>query len=474
MNSSSPDLRPLLAPRSIAVIGASAEVNKVGGMPIRLLRENGYTGEVFPVHRSASEIQGLPAFASLDAIGKRVDLAIVAVPAGECEGVMAQVARCGTRAVVMFTSGFAEVSPEGAKMQECIGAIAREAGIALLGPNCLGAMNLHERMFATFSPVVLGGAPAPGTTALVSQSGAFGGYAFSLARQAGIGIGHWITTGNEVNVQVADAIAWLAGEPLCQRILAYLEGARDSERLRAALLAVREAGKTVTIAKVGHTAAGTRAAKLHTGSDTGDAREYAKLFEECGVRSVRTIAGLFGMKDDAPPAHPRDTLHPRAGRDSGSRPASRRLAIFSISGGIGIMMADRAEELGLALPPLPDDAARALKGAVPFASTSNPIDVTGQVFSQPPVLVRALRDAATCGIYSHLAVFLAGAGSAPGVWPMLRACIADLRALPSAAPLVLCGILTADQKAWLESQGCAVHAEPADAIDAIAGSGALV
>lgn len=212
MNASPPDLRPLLAPRSIAVIGASAQANKVGGMPIRLLRENGYTGEVFPVHRSADEIQGLPAFSSLDAIGKRVDLAIVAVPAGECEGVMVQMARSGTRAAVMLTSGFAEVSPEGAKLQDCIGAIAREADIAVLGPNCLGAMNLHERMFATFSPVVLGGASAAGTTALVSQSGAFGGYAFSLARQAGIGIGHWITTGNEANVQVADAIAWLAGE----------------------------------------------------------------------------------------------------------------------------------------------------------------------------------------------------------------------------------------------------------------------
>jgi len=97
LSASQPDLRPLLAPRSIAVIGASAQANKVGGMPIRLLRENGYTGEVFPVHRSACEIQGLPVFASLDAIGKRVDLAIVAVPAGECEGVVAKMARCGTR-----------------------------------------------------------------------------------------------------------------------------------------------------------------------------------------------------------------------------------------------------------------------------------------------------------------------------------------------------------------------------------------
>lgn len=455
MNDWPPDLAPLLAPRSIAVVGASAQPNKVGGMPIRLLRENGYAGAVYPVHRTADEIQGLRAWASLEAIGSRVDLAIVAVPVGECEGVVEQMARCGTRAAVVFTSGFAEVSEDGAALQRRLGDIAREAGIALLGPNCLGAMNLHDRVFATFSPVVLGGAPAAGSTALVSQSGAFGGYAFALARRAGVGIGHWITTGNEAGVQVADAIAWLAAEPSCERILGYLEGARDMGRLRKALVAARAAGKPVTLAKVGHTAAGARAAKLHTGSDTGDTAAYRRLFDECGVRSARTIAELFSgpMERTALPAAHRQPL-----------------AIFSISGGVGIMMADRAEELGLPLPPLPDDAAARLKAAIPFASTLNPIDVTGQVFSQPAVLVQALRDAATCGRYRHVAAFLAAAGNAPGVWPLLQECIVQLRATPGAAQLVLSGILTAEQQAWLEAQGCGVHAEPAHAVEAVAQS----
>ncbi len=448
-----PDLRPLLSPRSIAVVGASAQPNKLGGMPIRLLRENGYAGAVHPVHRTADEIQGLRAYPSLEAIGAPVDLAVVAVPAGECEGVMEQMARCGTRAAVMFTSGFAEVSEEGAQLQRRLGDIARESGIALLGPNCLGAMNLHDRMFATFSPVVLGGAPPAGPVALVSQSGAFGGYAFSLARQAGVGIGHWITTGNEAGVQVADAIAWLATDPACERILAYLEGARDLESLRRALLAARTAGKPVTIAKVGHTAAGTRAAKLHTASDTGDPAEYRRLFDACGVRTARTIAELFSgpAEEEAPLA-------------ANGAP----IAILSISGGVGIMMADRAEELGLTLPPLPDDAAARLKAAIPFASTHNPIDVTGQVFSQPAVLVQALRDAALCGRYRHVVAFLAAAGNAPGVWPMLRDCIADLRATPGAAPLVLSGLLSGEQRLWLEQNGCAVLAEPAHAIQAAA------
>ena len=453
MNASPLDLSPLLAPRSIAVIGASTQPNKVGGMPIRLLRENGYAGRIHPVHRTATEIQGLPASPSLEAIGAPVDLAIVAVPVADCAAAIDQMVRAGTRAAVVFTSGFAEVSVEGARLQRELGDRAREHGIALLGPNCLGAMNLHARMFATFSPVVLGGAPPAGATALVSQSGAFGGYAFSLARRFGIGLGHWITTGNEAGVQVADAIEWLAREPSCQAIVGYLEGARDMDRLRRALLAARAAGKPVTLAKVGHTAAGARAAALHTGSDTGDAGAYRALFEECGVRQVGTIHALFGRELPPAPA--------KTGAAAGT------VAIISISGGVGIMMADRAEELGFRLPPLPEPAASRLKQAVPFASTMNPIDVTGQVFSQPEVLITALVDAATCGTYSHLVVFLAGAGSAPGVWPLLQRCIADLRGNPAAAPLVISGILTGEQTDWLEVNGCRVFAEPAQAVDAL-------
>jgi acyl-CoA synthetase (NDP forming) len=454
LNASWPELRPLLAPRSVAVIGASTEPNKVGGMPIRLLRQHGYTGAVYPVHRTASEIQGLRAHPSLDAIGAPVDLALVAVPVAACDEAMDQLVRTGARAAIVFSSGFAETSDTGARLQRRLSERAREAGIVLLGPNCLGAMNFHERLFATFSPVVLNEAPTGGAVAMVSQSGAVGGYAYTLARRAGVGIGHWITTGNEAGVQVADAVHWLVREPGCGSILVYLEGARDLDRLRQALLAARAAAKPVTVVKVGHTPAGARAARWHTGSDTGDAQAYRQLFEACGVRQVSTIGELIGGATplQAGPAAVKGTP----------------IALFSVSGGVGIMMADRAEELGLALPPLPEPAAQRLKQAIPFASTLNPIDVTGQVFSQPAVLVQSLRDAARCGQYRALAVFLAAAAQAPGVWPLLQDCIAQLRADPGAARLVLSGILGAEQQAWLRAQGCPVFAEPAEAVNAAA------
>lgn len=455
MNASWPDLRPLMAPRSIAVIGASTEPHKVGGMPIRLLLQHGYPGAIYPVHRTAQQIQGQRAYACLDEIGEPVDLALVAVPASACEGAMDQLVRTGARAAIVFSSGFAEASPAGAHLQRRLGERAREAGIALLGPNCLGAMNVHERLFATFSPVFLDGAPAGGSVALVSQSGAVGGYVYTLARRAGVGIGHWITTGNEAGVQVADAIDWLVREPGCGSILVYLEGARELDRLQHALLAARAAAKPVTAIKVGQTPAGARAARLHTGSDTGDAQVYRDLFEACGVRQVSTIGELLGAAT-------------RFSAPAAISASSKPIALFSISGGVGIMMADRAEELGLSLPPLPEPAARRLKQAIPFASTLNPIDVTGQVFAQPAVLVESLRDAATCGQYRAIAVFLAAAAQAPGVWPLLQACITQLRADPAAARLVLSGILSAEQQAWLQAQGCPVWAEPAQAVEAAA------
>lgn len=423
-------------------------------MPLRLLRENGYAGAIYPVHRDATEIQGLRAYASLLAIDQPVDLAIVAVPAAGCEAAMDQMLASGTRAAVIFSSGFAETGAAGAAAQARMGARAREAGMLLLGPNCLGAMNMREKVFATFSPVALGGAEA-GALALVSQSGAFGGYAFSMARDAGLGLGYWITTGNEAGVQVADAIHWLAQDTATRVILVYIEGCRDEPRLVTALAAARSAGKPVVVVKVGHTPAGARAARLHTGSDTGDAARWDTLLLEHGVHRAATLGELFRLG------------HVLA---SGRRPQApvSALAILSISGGVGIMMADRAEWHGLALPSFPERPAQRLKGAIPFASTANPIDVTGNVFAQPQVLVAALEDAARCGCYGSVVTFLAAAGKAPGVWPALQACVDILASDPTAAPLMFSGLMSYGQVAWLESRGCMVFAEPAHAIDAVA------
>ncbi|MBP0619059.1 acetate--CoA ligase family protein [Cupriavidus consociatus] len=459
------DLNSLLYPRSIAVVGASTQPDKVGGMPIRLLRELGYAGRVYPVNPSAAEVQGLRAYGSLADIGEPVDLAIVAVPASASQDVMVQLAGNGTRAAVVFTSGFAEAGEGGMRMQDMLARSARDAGVTLLGPNCLGAMNLRERMFATFSPIPLSGVPPVGEVGLVSQSGAFGAYAYALAREAGLGLSHWVTTGNEAGLQVADVIAWLANDPNTRVILAYIEGCRDGARLRQALGAARAAGKPVVVTKVGTTAAGARSAQSHTASLTGEDAVYQAVFDAYGVHRAHTLEEFFRLGYVLSRGRRPATSQRAAGADGG---AVTPLAIVTVSGGVGIMMADRAEQLGLPLPPMPDAAAEALRTAIPFASTANPIDVTGQVVAQPRVFMDALAGVARSGAYGCVAAFLAGGANAPRLWPELQQTIGALSEDANAAPLLLAGIVDDDKRAWLEARGCLVFREPGHAVEAVA------
>ncbi len=459
------DLNSLLYPRSIAVVGASTQPDKVGGMPIRLLRELGYAGRLYPVNPSAAEVQGLRAYGSLADIGESVDLAIVAVPASSSQDVMAQLAGNGTRAAVVFTSGFAEAGEGGVRMQDVLARSARDAGVTLLGPNCLGAMNLRERMFATFSPIPLSGVPPVGEVGLVSQSGAFGAYAYALAREAGLGLSHWVTTGNEAGLQVADVIAWLANDPNTRVILAYIEGCRDGARLRQALAAARAAGKPVVVTKVGTTAAGARSAQSHTASLTGEDAVYQAVFDAYGVHRAHTLEEFFRLGYVLSRGRRPATWQRTAGVDAG---AATPLAIVTVSGGVGIMMADRAEQLGLPLPPMPDDAAEALRTAIPFASTANPIDVTGQVVAQPRVFMDAIAGVARSGAYGCVAAFLAGGANAPRLWPELQQTVGALSEDANAAPLLLAGIVDDDKRAWLEARGCLVFREPGHAVEAVA------
>ncbi|BDB27915.1 acetate--CoA ligase family protein [Cupriavidus sp. P-10] len=459
------DLNSLLYPRSIAVVGASTQPDKVGGMPIRLLRELGYAGRLYPVNPSAAEVQGLRAYGSLAEIGEPVDLAIVAVPASASQDVMAQLAGNGTRAAVVFTSGFAEAGEGGVRMQDMLARSARDGGVTLLGPNCLGAMNLRERMFATFSPIPLGGVPPVGEVGLVSQSGAFGAYAYALAREAGLGLSHWVTTGNEAGLQVADVIEWLANDPNTRVILAYIEGCRDGARLRQALAAARAAGKPVVVTKVGTTAAGARSAQSHTASLTGEDAVYQAVFNAYGVHRAHTLEEFFRLgyvlsRGRRPAAWQRPE-----GDGAG---AATPLAIVTVSGGVGIMMADRAEQLGLPLPPMPDDAAGALRTAIPFASTANPIDVTGQVVAQPRVFMDAIAGVARSGAFGCVAAFLAGGANAPRLWPELQQTVGALSEDANGAPLLLAGIVDDDKRAWLEARGCLVFREPGHAVEAVA------
>ncbi|MGE8638384.1 MAG: acetate--CoA ligase family protein, partial [Achromobacter sp.] len=396
-------LTRLFNPHSIAIVGASATPGKIGAMPVSLLRQHGYDGRILPINPRAESIQGLPAAPDLAALDGEADLVILAVPAALAAQALEQARPGQVGGAVVFTSGFSETGAAGAAMQEQLCAIARERGIRLLGPNCLGYMNIRRNIYATFSPAPANGTVAPGGIGMVSQSGAFGAYAYCMARDRGLGLSHWISTGNEADVDVADCIAWLARDTDTRVIMTYMEGCRDGDKLRRALSAAREAGKPVVVTKIGRTQAGAQAAASHTAALAGDDAVYDALFRQYGAVRARTIEEFFNL------GYALDTWK--------QLPQGKRLGIFTISGGVGALMADDAQDAGLSLPEPAADAQARLLERVPFASGRNPVDVTGQVVSEPGLLLATAEDMLADGRYDALAVFLAAAGSSEALWP---------------------------------------------------------
>ena len=371
-------LDALMQPRSIAIIGASQDATKIGGRPVDLLRRYGYAGKIYPVNPRAALVQGLQAYASVDALPEAPDLAIIAVDAEKAPEAVEQCAARGVRSVVVFSSGFAELGEKGRAMQDRLQAAARRTGMRLLGPNCLGAVSIPERAIATFSIVIEHSMPAAGLLGIVSQSGNLGSYTMRMASDRGAGISRFMTTGNECDIDIADGIAWLARDPATKVILCCFEACRDAGRLIAALTEARDAGKPVIALKVGTSEAGQAAAASHTGAMAGSDAVFDALLARYGAVRVRSIEELIDL------GHAASILLPDR------LPKGPRLGIVTASGGFGVLLADAAQAVGLSLPELSEATQRTILELVPFASARNPVDATAQMSSRPDMLQKIL------------------------------------------------------------------------------------
>ncbi|CAB3646597.1 acetate--CoA ligase family protein [Achromobacter pestifer] len=448
-----PSLSRLFNPRSIAIVGASATPGKIGAMPVSLLRQHGYDGRILPINPRAQAVQGLPTAPDLAALDSEADLVILAVPAAHAAQALARARPGQVGGAVVFTSGFSETGAPGVAMQEQLCGIARERGIRLLGPNCLGFMNIRRNIYATFSPAPANGTVAPGGIGMVSQSGAFGAYAYCMARDRGLGLSHWISTGNEADIDVADCIEWLAHDDDTRVIMTYMEGCRDGTKLRRALSAARDAGKPVVVTKIGRTQAGAQAAASHTAALAGDDAVYDALFRQYGAVRARTIEEFFNL------GYALDTWK--------QRPQGKRLGIFTISGGVGALMADDAQDAGLSLPEPAVEAQARLLERVPFASARNPVDVTGQAVSEPGLLLATAEDMLADDRYDALAVFLAAAGSSEALGPTFETFAREMRARRPNVPLAICALFPPARRRELERLGALVFTDPSAAIRTI-------
>ncbi|MGC8476234.1 MAG: acetate--CoA ligase family protein [Acetobacteraceae bacterium] len=449
-------LTPLLAPRSIAILGASNDATRIGGRPIAYMKAAGkFTGPIWPVNPNRTEVQGLPAYPSVAALPETPDVAIIAVPAALAEQAVEDLGARGTKAAVMFTAGFAEVDAAGEAAQARMVASARKHGMRLLGPNCLGVFDGRTGYYATFSSSFDSGWPVPGRIGIASQSGAYGTHLYTLARNRGIGASLCIMTGNEADVTVGECIGWLAENPEVDVIAAYIEGIREAPGLIAAFEAARAAKKPIVMMKVGRSALGSAAAKSHTASIAGDDAVTEAVMTEFGVHRARTSEEMLDIAQTA---------------TRRIYPARNTLGMITLSGGAGVLVSDVAEQQGLAMPPMPDEAQARLKALVSFCAPRNPVDATAQVGNDlallEPFYESVLRDG---GYASVLGFFTMVASSRR--WPSMLEVLNRVRARYPDRLHVMSAIAPPEVTRAMEADGWVCHEDPSRAVVAIAAMG---
>ncbi|MGB7181582.1 MAG: acetate--CoA ligase family protein [Burkholderiaceae bacterium] len=391
-------LEPMLRPRSVAVIGASDTKSRIGGRPIHFMHENGYRGKIYPVNPNRSEVQGLKAYPTITEVPEPVDCAVIAVPASIGVETIERCAQAGVKSVVMFTSGFAEVSDEGALMQQQIAQISKRSGMRICGPNCLGVFNVREGWYGTFSSVANSYSAQSGGAAIISQSGAFGAHVFLATQQRGVKSNYWVTTGNECDIHVAEVLEFYAQSDDVNVIMAYVEQVKDGPRMRNALALARERRKPVIFMKVGKSEVGAHAAASHTASVVGSDDIYDALFRQYGVHRAHSTTELADLAYAC---------------QFGIYPTGNKVCLQTISGGGGIHMADVADESGLEVPALSAEIQSELQALIPQGGVRNPVDFTANAINNPQIMDQNISlTMSKSGFDSHI-VYMTSVPGAP-------------------------------------------------------------
>lgn len=390
-------IHALLNPKSIAVIGASADPKKTSGLPVSYLIKHGFKGPIYPVNPKAAEIQGLVCYPNVEALPQAPDVGLVLLNAKRSIDAVRSLAELGCQAAVVLASGYAEAGEEGEDLQAQLKEAA--GSMRILGPNTIGLVNLSAGIPLSASGALEVSELTVGSVAVVSQSGGILGALLSRAAGRGIGLSSLISTSNEVDLEVSDFVDYLIDDPNTKVIALYLESIRNPGRFREVALRAREAGKHLVAFKIGRSEAGASAASSHTGALAGEDRVYDAFFRELGVIRVNTFDEFL----DVP-----------AVLVAGRKLAGRRVAVLTSTGGAGTLIADSLGINGFETPP-PDqptaEKLRALQGDTPTALDRNPIDVT-LAGLQPDLLRQAIRILLESDSYDALIVIIGSSGLA--------------------------------------------------------------
>ncbi|WP_454724862.1 MULTISPECIES: acetate--CoA ligase family protein [Cupriavidus] len=371
-----PHFEALFRPRSVAVIGASDNPNKVGGRPLHYLNRFGFAGKIYPVNPGRAEIQGHRAYASVAEIGAVPDAVVIAV-AGDAT--LAQVRQCsalGVKAAVVMASGFGETGADGRARQAELVAAANAGGMRLVGPNAQGTANFATGAVLNFSTMFMEVAPADGPIAIISQSGAASVMPYALLRQAGFGVRYLVATGNDADLDACAMAEAVAADPAIRVILIYLETLSDPARLAAAAAVARARGAHVVALKSGSSRRGAVAAASHTGALVGNDAAIDAFLARHGIWRARDMNAFI-----------RATPLYLQGHD----PAAGRTVVMSHSGAVGVMAADLAERAALPLAELAPATQDGLAAILPaFGSVNNPLDMTAALLGKGDMFPRVL------------------------------------------------------------------------------------
>ncbi|MFW5678984.1 MAG: CoA-binding protein, partial [Pseudomonadota bacterium] len=352
-------LEALLAPRSVAIVGASEQADKIGGRPIRYMREFGFAGRILPVNPSRATVQGLAAFPSVADLPEAPDAAIVAVAGEAAVAAVESCAAKGVRACVVMASGFGETGPEGKATEARMRDVAHAAGMRLVGPNTQGLANFGNGAILCFSTMFIEAPPADGRVACISQSGAMSVVPYGLLRAREIGVRHVHSTGNDADVTVSELTDAVLDDVDVALVLVYLETLSDPSMLARAAAKARARDVPIIALKGGRSLAGQAAAASHTGAIATPDRVVDAFFAQHGIWRAQSVQDLVRAAE----------LYLQPWRPSGNR-----LAIVSNSGATCVLAADAADRAGLQLATLAATTRERLRAVLPaFAATRNPI-----------------------------------------------------------------------------------------------------
>ncbi len=444
-------LEAVLNPSSIAILGASGNPERIGGIALDHLGRLGFTGQVFPVNPKYAELGGRQCYPDVESLPTAPDVAVLALAA---EDVLPMLERChakGIPAAIIYAAGYAEVGGEGAVRQQQLVDFSRRTGMRIVGPNCMGLGNLATSAITSFVPTFRTFPPddRSGHVSLVTQSGSMCSDIYVTGWMMDMRFRHFINTGNEACLDFSDYLDYLVEDHGTQAIAGYVEGLRDGENFVSAATRLREADKPLILLKAGESERGSEVTQSHTAALAGNRAVYRAAFAQLGVMQARHTVHLADLA--------------YLSRFQRGKRLGSRVVVASISGAMGAVTADLLSAQDLELPTLSQACQQKLLGSVPgIAMVCNPVDMTGQLFSRNRLATEVLQTIMADDVADVLLVFATGS-----LYERIAPELIEVAAHTDCLVAVIATSGSADTKRQLEAAGIPVFPDAARATEAL-------